>query len=41
MLSLLDRTAALRHSAEIVHRVLGADLAAGANRIAEDDTMEV
>ncbi|QNJ96577.1 GAF domain-containing protein (plasmid) [Mycolicibacterium fluoranthenivorans] len=41
MLSLLDRTAALRRSAEIVHRVLGADLAAGANRIAEDDTMEV
>lgn len=41
VLSLLDRTAALRHSAEIVHRVLGADLAAGANRIAEDDTMEV
>lgn len=41
VLSLLDRTAALRHSAEIVQRVLGADLAAGANRIAEDDTMEV
>ncbi|QHE73900.1 Sensor kinase, two-component system (plasmid) [Rhodococcus sp. WAY2] len=41
VLSLLDRTAALRHSAEIVHRVLGADLAAGANRIAEDDTMKV
>lgn len=41
VLSLLDRTAALRHSAEIVHRVLGADVAAGANRIAEDDTMKV
>ncbi len=41
MLSLLDRVAALRHSAEIVHRVLGADVAAGANRIAEDDTMAV
>ncbi|PND54247.1 histidine kinase [Mycobacterium sp. ENV421] len=41
MLSLLDRTAALRRSAEIVHSVLGADVAAGANRVAEDDTMEV
>ncbi|MGB5150264.1 MAG: GAF domain-containing protein [Mycobacterium sp.] len=41
MLSLLDKTAALRRGAEIVLRELGADLAAGANRIAEDDTMEV
>ena len=41
VLSLLDRTAALRHGADVVHRVLGADLAAAANRIAEDDTMEV
>ena len=41
VLSLLDGTAALRHGAEIAHRVLKADLAAGANRIAEDDTMEV
>ncbi|MDC9007650.1 GAF domain-containing sensor histidine kinase [Mycobacterium marinum] len=41
MLALLDRTAALRHGADVVHRRLGADLAAGANRIAEDDTMEV
>jgi signal transduction histidine kinase len=41
VLSLLDKTAALRRGAEIVLRELGADLAAGANRIAEDDTMEV
>ncbi len=41
VLSLLDRTAALRRGAEIAYRVLGADVAAGANRIAEDDTMEV
>ena len=41
VLSLLDRTAALRQGADVVHRVLGADLAAGANRVAEDDTMEV
>jgi len=41
VLSLLDGIAALRHGADIVHRLLGADLAAGANRIGEDDTMEV
>ena len=41
VLSLLDRTAALRHGADIVHRLLGADLAVGANRIGEDDTMEL
>jgi signal transduction histidine kinase len=41
VLSLLDKTAALRRGAEIVLRELGADLAAGANRITEDDTMEV
>ncbi|MGZ4680716.1 MAG: GAF domain-containing protein, partial [Ilumatobacteraceae bacterium] len=41
MLSLLDSTAVLRHAAEAVHRQLGADVAAGAERIDEVDTIEV
>lgn len=41
VLSLLDSTAVLRHAAEAVHRQLGADVAAGAERIDEVDTIEV
>lgn len=41
VLSHLDSTAALRHACEIVHRELGADVAAGAERVGEDDTMLV
>lgn len=41
VLSLLDSTAALRHAAEVVHRRLGADLAAGAERVGDDETVEV
>lgn len=41
VLSLLDSTAALRHAAEVVHRSLGADVAAGAERIDDDDTIEI
>jgi signal transduction histidine kinase len=41
VLSHLDSTAALRHASEVVHRELGADLAAGAERVGEDDTMLV
>ncbi len=41
MLSLLDSTAALRHAAEVIHQRLGADLAAGAERVDDIDTVVV
>jgi signal transduction histidine kinase len=41
VLSHLDSTAALRHASEVVHRTLGADVAAGAERLGEDDAMVV
>lgn len=41
VLSLLDSTAALRRAAEVTHHRLGADLAAGAERVDDDDTVVV
>lgn len=41
VLSMLDSTAALCNAAEVAFRDLGADLAAGAERIGEDDAIQV
>jgi len=41
VLSLLDSTAALRQAAEVVHRTLSADVACGAVRTGDDDTMVI